>query len=648
MLEELDRTANLPSGMAAHVAECQECAALLRERRKLETLLGSEPGPAMSSSDWADIEQNIMQAVSAPKAEVPVRVRRFHLYRPLLAAAALLLITFAAYFQFHSRTALTASPTPVTVSYIQGSAVLSRNAEGSGEVIRVVSDFPAREMPVIAAGTKIETPDSAALGFRIATLAEVAVAEHSRMQVNSLEPADTRLKLDEGTLTVHVDPAVRKGPFTVETDNAFCLVTGTIFTVSVSDSMGEKRTRLYVEKGCVRFVARSNGSDTMSVHAGKQAIVSDRSISPVSEAAAASSEKPLERFEPVVQVKESIGYLHVVTVPLACSLFVEGRTLGISPLFIACKPGPMSVTVAQKGFETNQEPVVVRAGQSSRLLVILRESPLAGRESESVEPVVKQAVQAAAPALTPPSGTTAAEPGPAVDTLSELYQNARRLITAGKFQEALPVLRKCSPDNVVCRMWLSRCLEELGRYDEALAVMSAMVADPSVPRVMRDNAKYGLIGLYMNGKKDPRMALACTESYLGEFPDGSWAEEALYEKGRLLQVFDRYGEAAATLESYCLRFPEGPRLEKALHEAGTLRLHRLNDAAGALKDFDRLLKNGGRSYAEEALFWKAQALFSLGKTVDALDSYRRYQQLYPAGRYVSTCNERIKSLYTGK
>ncbi len=470
-----------------------------------------------------------------------------------------------------------------------------------------------------------------------------SVGNRSRMDIVKSDRDGTTLRLSEGELTIHVDPAKRRGHFTVLTKNTLCIITGTLFQLSVKDSAGFPLTRLYVEKGCVKFARLDIPHDTLNVVAGQTAMAMNSRTTEVTSIFHPALNRLMNPFAAGEATPDSIGFLHIITTPPACSLYASGKSLGISPLFIAFKTGPWTITISRHGYETNQEPVIIRSGVSSRVYCILNKAPVP-EGTDTLSGLVTQQPEKAVQTDSIKSKIKATP----IDTMSELYRTARKLITAGKFKEALPVLRQCAPGNAVCRMWLSRCLEELGRFDEALNVISGLVSDPSVPGVMRDNAKYGLIELYMNGKKDARMALASVEGYLNEFPDGSWVEEALYEKGRLLQLFNRHAEAAAILESYRNHFPSGPRLEKTLYEAGILRLHRLNDPASALRDFEQLLKTGSRTYTEDALYWKAQSLFLLGKSVDALDVYNQYLVKYPSGRYLQDCEKRVKSLYTGK
>jgi len=631
--------------MEAHASTCADCNELLKERKIIDSLLKKAPKAPISAREWSDIEANIFSTISSEKEkeQKPLIFRLSNRRNTLLALAASLLMAVTLFWHMRNSSNSSEKPGQVTVAFIQGSAIIENRDTRSSETIQVLSDFQAQKMPVICKGTVLETPESSAIGFRLDDLAEVTLSEKSRVELTEANATSAALRLENGAITLHVDPEVRKGPFTLETENALCTVTGTIFKVTASESLGIPITRLSVSKGCVKFSALGNGQNSVSVSAGHEATITGTAMSSPSKPVPPEQVSLLERFETSHAPIDTIGYLHVVTIPPACSLFAEERFLGLSPLFIALKSGPWALRIQKSGYENAQEPTLIRANESSRMLVVMRKNEkapaLTTLDTMTARPIVPQQ----------PSATTleGSKTTP-VDTASELYQTAKTLISKGRFSDALPVLQKCALQNPICRMWLSRCHEELHNYDEAIVVMNALATDNSAPIELRDNAQYSQINLYLNGKKDAAKALIAVDAYTSAFPEGCWSEEAAYEKARINQLLSRHKEAAQLFEAYVARFPKGPRTEKALNEAAMTRLNRLSDPVNALKNFEALLALNSNNYSEEALFWKAQALYTLGKSVDALSAYREYLGKYPKGRYAVLCNERMKSLYSGK
>ncbi|MEM9068909.1 MAG: FecR domain-containing protein [Myxococcota bacterium] len=91
-------------------------------------------------------------------------------------------------------------------------------------------------------------------------------------------------------------------------------------------------------------------------------------------------------------------------------------------------------------------------------------------------------------------------------------------------------------------------------------------------------------------------------------------------------------DAVPYLEQLLRRFPRGRRAQNAAFTLGRV-LSGLGRPAEAADAYDKAISGGGR-LAESALFRRAQALQSAGRTSEARQSAERYQQRYPDGRYL--------------
>lgn len=129
-----------------------------------------------------------------------------------------------------------------------------------------------------------------------------------------------------------------------------------------------------------------------------------------------------------------------------------------------------------------------------------------------------------------------------------------------------------------------------GAYDKALPVFRALAADPAA-EAARPSALLYLAKTAMSvGELDE--AAASLEAGLSRYPKAPEAQEALYQKGRLLYMQGQYEQAVQGLRSFIATWPKS-------------------------------------AFISNAYFWVAESLYALGRLDDALPVYQKVVREFP-------------------
>ena len=113
-----------------------------------------------------------------------------------------------------------------------------------------------------------------------------------------------------------------------------------------------------------------------------------------------------------------------------------------------------------------------------------------------------------------------------------------------------------------------------------------------------------------------------TRALVQEFPDSSWAEEALNNLGTHYIVMDDDRAAAAVFAELYEKFPGGTRAERAAWKAGWWS-YRSRDYANTVRLFERAAADFPRSdYRPSFLYWAARAHAKLGAGTEAESRFR--------------------------
>ncbi len=624
----------------------------MREQEdELLKLLRSYPGADISEGQWKAIENRVMEAIREPAPRVIKLPRRFPPLiwlrpAPLFSFMLLFCLGICLYHFLQYRAALVKNAA-MEWRKIQGNAFVQLDKSGWVSLNPTGPVFFSPQGK-LKAGACLRTESGSKIGFSFNAKASFLLDQESELLVLSSSQASLRFLLVKGAVTAFVKPQSGIREVAVETENAICRVTGTVFKVMVKEKAGyDPKTTLWVERGKVRFISKKDTEQECLVAMGGQATLSGRAL--FGGALSADTQFNLEAgIEGLCASRplDSLGYLHILTIPPGWSVFAEKMFVGITPLYTVHSVGQCGLSILGQGCLPYSETVNIKTGHSVRRSITMERAVVSAPAPAPLDVVLpSQPVYQAHTAMVHDSslGDTLQ------DSLAMLNAKARRLYRSGRFLEALPLLEICAKTDFHCREWLAHCLQALGRNKEAESVLTVLFQDKACPENIRDNALFNLVEMVLNVYKDLNRAVSLEDSYLQSFPAGNWIEEALFGKAQALQGLGRFREAASTLEYYMEKIPAGPRKNHVLYQLGAICLHRLNDPARAFNAFDRLMKSDScKIYAADAMFWRAQSLYYLGKSVDALAGFDEYLKQYQAGSWNKTCREMDLNIRSGK
>ena len=126
------------------------------------------------------------------------------------------------------------------------------------------------------------------------------------------------------------------------------------------------------------------------------------------------------------------------------------------------------------------------------------------------------------------------------------------------------------------------------------------------------------------------------EKLEAEAPDHSLADDASYRAALAELENGRQKASVLRLSSIPKLYPDGDMWPRALFKLGWLQL-REGKYQGAYDRFDELVKRGGDERQEgitgRANYWRAQALYRMGRRIDAADAYEEIVKRWPLRYY---------------
>ena len=185
------------------------------------------------------------------------------------------------------------------------------------------------------------------------------------------------------------------------------------------------------------------------------------------------------------------------------------------------------------------------------------------------------------------------------------YKQGRALLQARERTRGAPIMRdvanRCSQLDTDTRAWAryyaARAYGRIGQWDESVRQYEKLEAEA------------------------PAHSLADDSSYR--------AALAELENGKLKA-------ARARLASITTRYPEGDMWPRALFKLGWIQLRDGNYNA-AYDRFDELVKRGGDERQEgitgRSNYWRARALFMMGRRIDAVEAYEEIARRWPLRYY---------------
>ena len=186
------------------------------------------------------------------------------------------------------------------------------------------------------------------------------------------------------------------------------------------------------------------------------------------------------------------------------------------------------------------------------------------------------------------------------------YKQGRALLQARERTRGAPVMRevaeKCIRNaNLDTRAWAryhaARAYGRIGQWNESIRQFEKLEAEAPAHRLADDSSYRAALAELENGKN---------------------------------------GAARARLASIPERYPDGDIWPRALFKLGWLAL-RSGDFEAAHERFDELVRRGGDEYEEgitgRAEYWRARALFEMGRRIDAVAAYEDVAKRWPLRYY---------------
>jgi len=199
---------------------------------------------------------------------------------------------------------------------------------------------------------------------------------------------------------------------------------------------------------------------------------------------------------------------------------------------------------------------------------------------------------------------------------------AERLFTSRRYaaaRDAFQVLRPLSspPERELIELRLAECDFYLRRYAAARDGLRPFLTDS--PRAAEAQYFY-LAAIRELGQHEEY--LSRVRGLVREYPESSWAEEALNNLGTHHILENDDGAAAEAFKELLERFPNGSRAERASWKAGWWEYKNGNHAE-TVKVFEAAAARFPRSdYRPSWVYWAARARERLGDTSIAADRYR--------------------------
>src|SRR5690554_6234792 len=224
---------------------------------------------------------------------------------------------------------------------------------------------------------------------------------------------------------------------------------------------------------------------------------------------------------------------------------------------------------------------------------------------------------------------------------SVLINKVVELIDSENYDSALIVL-----NDIVCNSKTRRetkvlvltkmayCQSSMGRHDKAVEALLQIV-NGRFSDDQKGSALFRIATIKKDQMHDYDGAVEALIKYFKDYSEGIWIEEVGFSLAELLVIKGMFNEAASVYEVLMEKEISIKGNVKILYNLAQLYLQHLKDNARALELFTLLDENfPGNIYSEDALFWRANCLFELGRITQSFNEYSNYLSNYPDGKWV--------------
>lgn len=242
------------------------------------------------------------------------------------------------------------------------------------------------------------------------------------------------------------------------------------------------------------------------------------------------------------------------------------------------------------------------------------------------------------PALQPPQ------------TEGTMLQQARAFVEARWYKSAraqYAAIKERYPRSAYleeCEIGIADAYFRSGQYDDGMQALRSIIQEYT-----GKDDDIAARALYIIGSKSwnadyNTQAKKTMQQLVAEYPESTWADNAMYVIGRIYQGEKSYDEAASWYLQGYDAYPGSSFAEESLWRAGWCwYLH--GEYARAVETFTRGMQRfPDGSYGDDNLYWLGRAQEQAGQLADAAATYQRLFTRWPDTYYGLRATERLRAL----
>ncbi len=543
---------------------------------------------------------------------------------------------------------------PAVVLRTQGEAQVLSKGQSSGEHRwwkQTEVSSPVRQNQVFQTGENA----SLSLGLEKATGLELAAS--SALGIEELNTETISLFLYRGSVTAEVSPRDEGQEFVITTPNAELRVVGTAFRVDVELDTEENdvQTLLTVMRGEVTMATRLNVDQAVAIKEGHRLVSRGTNLQRpqrVFEEEDAMRElrglrRALSRFEP--ENKIPLGLLRVTSQPPGAEVYVDGTPEGTTPLALLLSEGDRKLSLNYLNYEPFDTTVLVQSDTDGKIGIRLDQKSAIEEQPDSAESgrtTVPERPQRTVKTRKQEEkrdkvSIEVVEKDPVPELISRVeYQRANKAKNRGDYSEALAQLellleqaRLSDNDRLQILDEIVKTAKRLGDYNRAVRELEKMYALVDTGR-KKDILLWEMITIKVDRLRTYHEVEMDLVEYMVTQPNGIWRYEAYQKLAEVQYLLDKPRAAARTYEKLIQKFGREEDLDAALYALAHVLRHDLKIYEEAVRWYSRLIKEFPRStHLEDAVFWRAECLWKLGRISQANEEFRKYAELFPQGRW---------------
>lgn len=584
--------------ISSHLEKCEKCREYENDLKKLLSVLKKQSFVSLpKEAKWNKIEKSIFNNLDNESNLFENRLPLCVFDWKRTAVAALLLISFVCIlgipFGIRKYRKNVVSQTADVSSY-------PKLVNTIGSVSVVNDNIKSENSDLEKNGITIKTADSSLTNVLLNKRTTLSLDNNTVCRINKLSIDTQIISLQQGNVLAKVGKRGREQKFRIETPNAFCDVVGTQFKVWYDDTaFGKCVTRLAVYKGSVVFGVGLNKE--VPVDSGY-----------CIEAVGETLGKPVLINKNKDRLKNKIM---VISEPDEAIVSINGNKAGLTPLSFEFEKGVYQIKVYKNGYSMWEKHLNLAKYEKDTIRIKLRTALGISEKSEKI------------------SDSNTSD--------SVLINKVVELIDSENYDSALIVL-----NDIVCNSKTRRetkvlvltkmayCQSSMGRHDKAVEALLQIV-NGRFSDDQKGSALFRIATIKKDQMHDYDGAVEALIKYFKDYSEGIWIEEVGFSLAELLVIKGMFNEAASVYEVLMEKEISIKGNVKILYNLAQLYLQHLKDNARALELFTLLDENfPGNIYSEDALFWRANCLFELGRITQSFNEYSNYLSNYPDGKWV--------------